>query len=249
LIQKKKVELKNSDEDVLQLNAGDNSTDSGEEKTEIVTGEKNDIKTKTIDSARERVDVEPENTTVDEVPVESQSEDTSKINSPSSNHNTFSIKETLKTVGNLQEEKNESDDSAEGNEKLNEVEKSIAKEIDTEAVMGIWNEFVDSLRNKQPRMHSALRALQPGFSEGNTIKILFRNNAQVADFKENTRSLLADFIRDKLEFEDFTIEADVFHDEKEPKVKFLTEKDRLKHMTSKNQALQKLKQEFNLDFE
>ncbi len=250
LIQKKKVELNNIDEDVLQLNSENKTRENNIKETTVVADELGKTEPETTYAEADRVADETEIVAEDNLPMDLRNENASKIKTPSSSKSsTFSIKETLKTFSNLPKENQESDNAEEADITTAEIDKIITNEIDAESVLEIWDEFVDSLKKFEPRMYSALRTLKPEFSEGNTITIFFRNNAQVADFKENIRSLLTAFIKDKLEYEEFSIEADIFQDEKEPKAKFLTEKDKLKHMTSKNLALQKLKQEFNLDFE
>ena len=251
LNRKKKVELNDIDKDVVFLNDLEKISEIIKKETEVDT-DKTEIKEQeTVYPEPDGIANETEIIAEDEGKIEFQDENDTENNTVSSSKaNTLSIKETLKTLGNLPEENNESDDVVEADDiKAAEVDKISAKEIDVEAVLGIWDKFVETLKKNKPRMYSALRNLKPEFSEDNTITIYFRNNAQVADFKENIKPQLTAFIKDKLDFEEFSIEAGIFQEEIEPKAKFLTEKDRLKHMTAKNRALQKLKQEFNLDFE
>jgi hypothetical protein len=98
-------------------------------------------------------------------------------------------------------------------------------------------------------MYSAMRSQEPNISGGDTISFSFINNTQLQEFKEKIRPLIVAFLKDRLNYSEIKIEADIHKDEKQSQAKFLSEVDKLKHMTSKNPVLQKLKQEFNLDFE
>lgn len=249
LTQKKKVELNTGDEDILHLNIEVETNDNSREESVVnFTPEKESEEI--IKPESDRVADGTDSVAEGEVPDDPQYVDAQRNKIPSSSGSgTFSIKETLRSVGSLPDEDNGSDGEGAGDTHTIDLVNATSADIDSDAVLGIWDDFVDSLKKNEPRMYSALRSLKPEISEGNRITVFFRNNAQVADFKENIRSLLAADIKDKLGYEEFSIEAEILQDDNEPQAKFLTEKDRLNHMTSKNQALKKLKQEFNLDFE
>jgi len=170
---------------------------------------------------------------------------TSSSNGPDS----FSIKEALKTLDNEPEVKSNEREEIDGDDVFKVEKESLIKDFDTSEFLSVWNEFIRSLKKNEPRMYSAMRNQEPNFSGGDTISFTFISNTQLHEFKEKIRPLIITFLRDRLNYSEIKIEADIFQDDKQPQAKFLSEIDKLKHMTSKNPVLQKLKQEFNLDFE
>jgi DNA polymerase-3 subunit gamma/tau len=162
----------------------------------------------------------------------------------------LSITEALKTVDNHSPDNRsgpkEEVVNANGNE---ERGSSPAAKIDTADFLSGWNEFVKSLKKEEPRMYSALRNQAPDVTDGSSIVFSFINNAQMQEFKQKIRPLMVSFFKERTDLTGINIEAILYKEDKEPDAKFLTEVDKLKHMTSKNPVLQKLRQEFNLDFE
>ncbi len=230
LVQKKKDKSLNRDEDVLLLPEKKQSEEYKENiNQEAITSEK----------------VEEE-----EVPLEKpQKNALNKKTSSSNGPDSFSIKEALKTLDNEPEVKSNEREEIDGDDVFKVEKESLIKDFDTSEFLSVWNEFIRSLKKNEPRMYSAMRNQEPNFSGGDTISFTFISNTQLHEFKEKIRPLIITFLRDRLNYSEIKIEADIFQDDKQPQAKFLSEIDKLKHMTSKNPVLQKLKQEFNLDFE
>jgi DNA polymerase-3 subunit gamma/tau len=112
-----------------------------------------------------------------------------------------------------------------------------------------WKEFAESLKNTDARMHMALRNQQPELGDNGIIVITFRNNAQVEEFKANIKPQLLVFLKEKFGEIDLNISETIVEDITPNQKKHYSDSEKLKFMIEKNPALQKLKQDFNLDFD
>jgi len=230
LVQKKKDETVNREEDVLLLSEKIQTEEYKEEINQEATPSEK---------------VEEREAPFDKSGKDALHKKTSSFNDPDS----FSIKEALKTLDSEPEVKSSEQEETNGDDVFKAEKDLLLKDFDVSEFLSVWNEFIGSLKKKEPRMYSAMRNQEPNISGGDTISFSFINNTQLQEFKEKIRPLIVAFLKDRLNCSETKIEADIHQDEKQSQAKFLSEVDKLKHMTSKNPVLQKLKQEFNLDFE
>lgn len=112
-----------------------------------------------------------------------------------------------------------------------------------------WNEFILELKSSQPRMHNALSNQELTMPDNQTVQVFFRNNAQIEDFKLNIKPSLLSSLRSSIQSPSLEITEMLKDMEDAPQTKHYSDSDKLKHMIEKNPVLQKLYQEFNLDFE
>lgn len=105
--------------------------------------------------------------------------------------------------------------------------------------------FVESIKQDKPRLFSSL--LQEPVIEDNALRIVLSNQAQLDDFNKNIRSDMLKSIRDELMNDNVVIETRI--SEMEEQKGLYTAEEKFKHLVTKNPALGKLKQQFNLDFE
>ena len=145
----------------------------------------------------------------------------------------------------------ENDQEADEGTTATEDEEEI--EIDRlrpEEVNIVWIKLADELKKDSPRMHLALTGQQPMLlDDGTTLQVAFRNNALLAEFKQDFKFKFLAELREELGNAFLEIEEIILSPDEKSQAKYYTNLDKLKHMMKKNPALQKLKQDFNLDFE
>lgn len=113
----------------------------------------------------------------------------------------------------------------------------------------LWKSQTGTLKSEDPRMYNVLNSQQPVLKENYIIEVSFLNNTQVDEFRLNIKPTLLKKIRDSLGEYRIEFHEVVKGEDYQPNTKHYTDSDKLKHMIEKNPSLQKLRQEFNLDFE
>ncbi|MBN1598194.1 MAG: DNA polymerase III subunit gamma/tau [Bacteroidales bacterium] len=160
--------------------------------------------------------------------------------------NTPSIRQALENLNKRSSEK--SDGLKEPDPENKNPDPVVDNEISHDEFFQYWKRYIESLKKEELRMYLALKSSEPVI-ENNIIALQFRNNAQVDDFKLNFKQSVTEYLRDNLKNNLIEINEIIIENESQPVSKFLTDIDKLKYMTEKNPAIQKLKQDFNLDFE
>ena len=154
---------------------------------------------------------------------------------------TFSIKEKLDQTSkpNIVEEP----EIAEGSEELKE---NFNNDFTEKDLIDKWHQFSDKIGDK-PRIFNTLISKDPKLEENHVVSFLIDNNLQKEKINEIRNELLS-FL--KIELKNSAIDLKlIITDLEEENNKLYTSEDKFKHMLSKNEDLNKLKQEFNLDLE
>ncbi len=154
---------------------------------------------------------------------------------------TFSIKEKLNQTVNTDvvEEPREEIHKAESSENLNNSfnEKDLIEK---------WHEFSNKMGAK-PRIFNTLTSKNPKLEDKNIVTFQIDNNLQEQKINE-IRNELIDYLKRQLKNSNIELKL-IISEAEEENNKLYTAEDKFKHMLSKNQDLNKLKQEFNLDLE
>jgi DNA polymerase-3 subunit gamma/tau len=116
-----------------------------------------------------------------------------------------------------------------------------------EQLSNAYIRFVESIKKKKPRMYSSLNSQMPQLSDNNVIRLSMNNTAQEEDFNQNIKNDLLQYLRNELQNDTLTIE--ILAQEHQQQSVLYTSEEKFKYMSSKNPALEKLKKEWNLDFE
>lgn len=109
-----------------------------------------------------------------------------------------------------------------------------------------WHAFSNNLGNK-PRIFNTLTSKDPKLEGNYTVSFVIDNNLQEEKINEIRNELLA-FLKRELNNSEIELKL-IVTDVQENSNKLYTAEDKFKHMISKNETLNKLKQEFNLDLE
>ena len=170
-----------------------------------------------------------------------------KITSPPKFKSSISIKEALKDAEKLADEKN-SDEKPENDMPEASQDKKNDISISAEMLDELWKEFTESIKDSMPRMYGTLSSQKPSLNENGTVGLELSNNAQFDDFNQKVKSELVNFLREKSGNDSLSIEVQVPREADENKKPY-TSDEKFKYLSKKNPLLNKLKQEFNLDFE
>ncbi len=162
------------------------------------------------------------------------------VNKPKS-FSTFSIKEKLDQTSkpNIVEEPEPTEKSEKLNEKFN-------NDFTEKDLIDKWHQFSDKIGDK-PRIFNTLTSKDPKLEENHVVSFLIDNNLQKEKINEIRNELLS-FLKTELKNSIIDLKL-VITDLEEKNNKLYTSEDKFKHMLSKNEDLNKLKQEFNLDLE
>jgi DNA polymerase-3 subunit gamma/tau len=156
---------------------------------------------------------------------------------------TISIKDALanKNVKNVVQE-----NSVTENNYQKIVQPELNKNFTQEELLLHWNNFAESLKDKQPRFYNALKIHLPILKEENIIEITFANESQKEAFSE-MKQLIVGYFRENLQNSKIDLSIKVDASIVKNIAKPLTEREKFKILSEKNQNLTKLVQQFNLD--
>ena len=159
----------------------------------------------------------------------------------------ISIKEALKDTDKLAD-KNDIVDKPENNLPEISQDKENDITISVEVLHNLWKDFTESIKDSMPRMYSTLISHYPNLNKKGMIEVELSNNAQFDDFNSKIKSELINYLRDKSGNDSLNIEVKILKEVDEDKRPY-TSDEKFKYLSRKNPLLNKLKQEFNLDFE
>ncbi|MFP4487811.1 MAG: DNA polymerase III subunit gamma/tau [Bacteroidales bacterium] len=116
-----------------------------------------------------------------------------------------------------------------------------------EELVEAWNSFGDRIRSGNPRMSSIIKAMKPQIEDETRIVLQLSNKAQKDYFDQKYKQdlikhLVRELSNSKIRF--MTMVSDK-QDEQTP----YTDEEKFKHLSRKNPALDKLKDEFGLDYD
>jgi len=176
-------------------------------------------------------------------PVKKQEKFTSHTKFKSS----ISIKEALKDAEKLTDENNVIDKQEDNPPEISQDKKDEIT-ISVDVLHDLWKDYTESIKDSMPRMYSTLISHQPNLTRNGVIELELSNNAQFEDFNSKIKSELTGFLRDKSGNDSLSIEVKIRKEVDEDKKPYTSE-EKFKYLSQKNPLLNKLKQEFNLDFE
>lgn len=126
-------------------------------------------------------------------------------------------------------------------------EEKLSTKFSEKELIDKWHVFSNKMGAK-PRIFNTLTSKDPKLEESNMVSFVIDNNLQEQKINE-IRNELLDFLRRELKNSDIELKLYISDSEDDDNNKLYTAEDKFKHMLSKNDHLNKLKQEFNLDIE
>ncbi len=161
---------------------------------------------------------------------------------------TFSIKSAY---NNIKNKSNNSQPEPEKQEKEEikeepEIEKNDEViELTGEKVVEKWNEYAEKIKETEERLYHTLISRKPELKENNTISFSVDNPLQLEAVNSKENEILK-FLSGQFN-ESLSLEVNIVKETK--KHIPYTNKEKYMHMVNKNPELDKLRQEFNLDFD
>jgi len=163
-------------------------------------------------------------------------------------HSSVSIKDALQKIN--QADPQGEDSGVMDNHASEEDNETIPeKEFTKEELIQQWLNYAEKIREEMPRSYSIIKSQLPDIREDHSISLTLVNKSQAEDFSLRIKAGLLDFLRNNLQNKLITIEIDIAEDSASNGKKPYTAEEKFKYMAEKNPVLQKLKQDFNLDFE
>lgn len=121
----------------------------------------------------------------------------------------------------------------------------MSNDFDEQQLITAWNKYADTIQSDKPRVYHILKASKPTKKSKNLISYPVKTSLQKDAVTKIEKELLA-FIYEQLQNNTLKLEL---HEELGEKKKLLyTSNDKYKFLAEKNAKLNKLKQQFNLDF-
>jgi len=202
-----------------------------EEKEPIPNKQKNDAK-KSEDQPKEKKE---------------EKEEIATNQKPSS----FSINHALNNKQSQNQKPKETEEEKEAEteteSKTTTSEEKRKNNFNQEDLEKAWKNYAYSVKNKI-RLHNLLMAQKPILEDHFTIKIYLENPLQGETLSKKYYEILH-FLKNELHNDSLDINWEVIKEETSKKDKLYTAEDKFRHLEKKNQNLQKLKKNFNLDFE
>ncbi len=157
----------------------------------------------------------------------------------------YSIKEKLKE-GNGSREK-----AGEANDKDNEYDTEDGGgtdgEFGQEELTEAWKSFGDTLKSGNPRMSSIIKAMKPVIEDEKNIILSLSNKAQKEYFDQKYKEDVLRHLKKELLNTGINLITRV--NDKEDETVPYTDEEKYRHLSNKNPALDKLKDELGLEFE
>ncbi len=152
-------------------------------------------------------------------------------------------------------------DALKGTKPLVSKELEVVIEVDTcktglisensftpEQLADAWMEYANKLKTDQPRMSMTLLARKPELKGNWEVEFSVDNHLQAESLTKSKPELLH-HLKSNLNNESILLNVVVREDSATPSNKLYTAEDKLNHLIKKNPALDKLRQQFNLDFD
>jgi DNA polymerase III subunit gamma/tau len=112
-----------------------------------------------------------------------------------------------------------------------------------------WKTFADQLQYERPRIAVSLKSKEPKLEQGYKIEITFENEHLREDFDNSVKASLLTYLRKELFNNSIILKIVVEGHEGNGKKMIYTPKEKFMYLVRKNPALEKLKQQFNLELE
>ena len=190
---------------------------------------------------------EPPHHTVEQVPKKNtKNEDTSQT---FKSENSVSIKDALKKFNNIGNSVVENQN--ENNDLITEDYSGVPNEnlFSQEDLLSYWSEFAEKIKTEMPRSYSTLKSRSPVLKDNFVVELTLINKSQADDINQRVKVDLLSFLREKLNNNLIVFDIIVPEDTMDKGKKPYTAEEKFKYMAGKNPMLNKLKQDFNLDFE
>ena len=170
---------------------------------------------------------------------------------PFKSKSSVSIKDALKKIdkGNTEQEITAEGNGQDSEEDANIPDNPLENQFTQEELMHFWTSFAEKVRTDMPRSYSTMKTQLPVLKDKHIIELTLINKAQAEDFNKRIKTELLSYLRENLKNNLIIFDIIVPDDSSANGKRPYTDEEKFKYMAEKNPLLNKLKQDFNLDFE
>jgi len=154
----------------------------------------------------------------------------------------ISIKDALKGESKSSEESIKINDQKLS---VNTIPENQNYDFTQEELTAVWNNYAESIKIDKPRLYHMLKSGEPVKKTSDKISFILKNSLQ-KEAIEKIQSELMSTISQRLKNTKIELEIEIV--ELEQKKQLYTDNDKYKYLSEKNESLNKLKQQFGLDF-
>ncbi|MGC8802953.1 MAG: hypothetical protein ACP5PS_04155, partial [Bacteroidales bacterium] len=122
-----------------------------------------------------------------------------------------------------------------------------SKPFTPQQLLTAYEKFVDRIKNTHVRFYSALHQM-PKIEGERILVVEFLNQTVLDDFQQELKPELQKYLCNELSNDHIVISARITSEDHKPDMPY-TGEERLKYLINKNAAVEKLKQQLNLDLE
>ncbi len=194
----------------------------------------------------EQVAVQPQNTTTasggsnGSQKKQQNTADTQKQTRPKTKINTFSLKKSLQNNGSTQENKNE--DSA---DTVYDSSNQANDAFSEDDLIKHWKQYTEQ-NDLSPRMKSLMRAQEPKLKDNFVIELQINSKTLEDDFNKSLKSKIISYLQEALNNQKIDIHT-IVSEKAKPKRPY-TNTEKYQYLIEQNPELEKLREEFNLEF-
>ncbi|HCC71683.1 MAG TPA: DNA polymerase III subunit gamma/tau [Bacteroidales bacterium] len=202
----------------------------------IDTTKKEKPEDKILEKKKERrVEIKTVNTDSGQTPKPESEPETAK---------SFSIKDRLKKKDDISLPDKVDENSEEYSSDNQQIDE---QEFGEEELMDAWKSFGDTLKSGNPRMSSIIKAMKPGIEDETNIVLELSNKAQKDYFDQKYKKDVIDHLKKQLLNSKIQFRTRV--SEKTENSTPYTDEEKYRHMADKNTSLDKLRNEFGLEYD
>ncbi|MBE9468052.1 MAG: DNA polymerase III subunit gamma/tau [Bacteroidetes bacterium] len=143
-------------------------------------------------------------------------------------------------LNNTKQKESDSDSHLKANEDFGD------NKFTHDELISAWNKFTEKVKTSKPHLCSTLSTSVPILKENNVIELQILNPIQENEIKTEKTDLV-NFLKQELKTNNISLQY-VITEKTSKKVKLYTDADKYEHLNKINPNLEKLKQQFNLDF-
>ncbi len=147
--------------------------------------------------------------------------------------------------GALKGEKVQRPQQTESTKKIEQQEQKMSNDFSNEQLISAWKQYAETIKQDKPRVYHILIGAKPSKKSNELISFPVKNSLQKDAVNKIEQDLLT-FMYKILNNNSFKLDLKIIEVEK--KKMLYTDNDKYKFLSSKNDNLNKLKQQFSLDF-
>ncbi len=214
---------------------------------------------KVVLSEKEIVDNTSEKLTTQKNPENTDNKHIHIIETPKNPHSQNLVRTTKISIKDITSDHNnervvvreDEDDQEASKDDYSDSEELLDNPFSADDLNNYWKQFAEKISVEKPRISSTLLNCSPKLLNDFSIEINLNNISQLEDFNQNVKIELQSFLRKNLlnSYIQILPRLEANENSGNGKRKLYTSEEQFQYLNRKNPNLNRLKQQFNLDFE